>query len=113
MKQTRSLSPSKRFWKSLKRLVIDIVSLFLESCIHTYIHTYITIHKQLRLPVNFKQKRVSAELQLDAVNSKKEKETDASRAATAAEKIKNNPLLKYLREKSLRKQQEKKMHKER
>eukprot|EP01036_Dinobryon_divergens_P027961 gene27961-36829_t len=59
------------------------------------------------------EKRVSAELQLDAVNSKKEKETEASRAATAAEKIRNNPLLKYLREKSLRKQQEKKLHKER
>lgn len=59
------------------------------------------------------QKRISAEHQLDLSNAKKEKESESSRAAAAAEKLKNNPLLKFLREKSAKKLQEKKLSKDR
>lgn len=46
---------------------------------------------------------------MDLNNAKKDKDTEQSRAAVEAEKIKNNPLLKYMREKALRKMQEKKI----
>ena len=99
------------------------------SCPHCAVQVYVCNIRDHHLPYHslciaqsifyfilfyyFQQKRVSAELQLDAANSKKDKESDASRAAAVAEKLKNNPLLKYLREKSLRKQKEKKLHKDR